>query len=213
MIAIVDYGMGNLRSVEKAVQRVGGRAAISAEPDAVQEADAVILPGVGAFGDAMQNLRDRQLVDALVNHIQSGKPFLGICLGMHLLFEEGQEMGRHAGLGVLPGKVVRFPAGGLKVPHVGWNQLQILRPSPLLAGVADGSYTYFVHSYRVVPKEESVVIATTDYGLPYASVVGQGNLLGVQFHPEKSQEIGLRILANFVTIVSQHVGALSGEGN
>jgi len=149
----------------------------------------------------------------LVNHIQSGKPFLGICLGMHLLFEEGQEMGRHAGLGVLPGKVVRFPAGGLKVPHVGWNQLQILRPSPLLAGVADGSYTYFVHSYRVVPKEESVVIATTDYGLPYASVVGQGNLLGVQFHPEKSQEIGLRILANFVTIVSQHVGALSGEGN
>ena len=213
MIAIVDYGMGNLRSVEKAVQRVGGRAAISAEPDAVQEADAVILPGVGAFGDAMQNLRDRQLVDALVNHIQSGKPFLGICLGMHLLFEEGQEMGRHPGLGVLPGKVVRFPAGGLKVPHVGWNQLQILRPSPLLAGVADGSYTYFVHSYHVVPEEESVVIATTDYGLPYASVVGQGNLLGVQFHPEKSQEIGLRILANFVALVSRHVGDLSGEGD
>jgi len=213
MIAIVDYGMGNLRSVEKAVQRVGGTAAITAEPGMVQEADAVILPGVGAFGDAMQNLRDRHLVDALVSHIHSGKPFLGICLGMHLLFEEGEEMGRHAGLGVLPGKVVRFPPDGLKVPHVGWNQLQIRRPSPLLDGVADGSYTYFVHSYYVLPKEESVIVATTEYGLPYASAVGQGNLLGVQFHPEKSQEIGLRILANFVTLVSQHAGDLSGEGD
>jgi glutamine amidotransferase len=201
MIAIVDYGMGNLRSVEKALQRVGGAVTVTSQAHTILQAEGVILPGVGAFGDAMDNLRQRRLLAPLEQHIASGKPFLGICLGLHLLFEEGQEMGRHRGLGVLAGYVRRFPESDLKVPHIGWNQLHIRRQSPLLEGVGSGSYAYFVHSYYVVPAEASVVVATTDYGIDYASAVEHGNLLGVQFHPEKSQDVGLRILGNFVNIV------------
>jgi glutamine amidotransferase len=204
MIAIVDYGMGNLRSVEKAVQRVGGAAVVTSEAQTLQRAQGVILPGVGAYGDAMENLRRRELVEPVLKHIDSGKPFLGICLGLHLLFEEGHEMGRHEGLGVLAGHVVRFPEGDLKVPHIGWNQLHIQRQSSLLAGVADGSYAYFVHSYYVVPADAAAVVATTDYGFHYATAVERGSLMGVQFHPEKSQDVGLRILRNFVAIVDQH---------
>lgn len=211
MIAVVDYGMGNLRSVEKAVQRVGGKATVTSEAATLRDAQGVILPGVGAYGDAMGNLRRLGLVDPLLKHISSGRPFLGICLGLHLLFEEGHEMGRHEGLGVLKGYVTRFPDGDLKVPHIGWNQLHIRRQSPLLAGVADGSYAYFVHSYYVVPEDDAVVVATTDYGFHYATAVERASLLGVQFHPEKSQDVGLRILRNFVAIVGEHCGELGME--
>ncbi|MBC8446824.1 MAG: imidazole glycerol phosphate synthase subunit HisH [Chloroflexi bacterium] len=221
MIAIVDYGMGNLRSVEKAVERVGGQAVITAEPEMLQAAQGMILPGVGAFGDAMQNLRARRLVKPLLRQITAGKPFLGICLGMQLLFEESEEMGHHQGLGLLRGQVVRLPSAPLRpcspaplppcspaplrVPHTGWNQLHIRQESPLLTGVTDGSYAYFVHSYYVAPADEAIVLATTDYGRDYASVVARGNLFGVQFHPEKSQEVGLRMLRNFVAMVGQRV--------
>lgn len=211
MIAIVDYGMGNLRSVEKAVEYVGGAATITSQVAMLETAQGVILPGVGAFGNAMANLRARQLIEPLVDQISSGKPFLGICLGMHLLFEEGEEMGQHEGLGVLAGRVVRFRDGGLKVPHIGWNELHVQQQSPILAGVADGSYAYFVHSYYVVPRDAAIVVATTQYGMEYASVVGQGNLFGAQFHPEKSQDVGLRIMRNFVGIVDQHSGSVSTQ--
>jgi glutamine amidotransferase len=182
MIAIVDYGMGNLRNVQKAVERAGGRAVITAEAETLSAARGVILPGVGAFGDAMQNLQERRLIEPLRRECAAGKPLLGICLGMQLLFEESEEMGLHRGLGLLPGRVVRFPSrvlvseGGspdlppvpLRVPHIGWNQLHIRRPGPLLAGVPDGSYVYFVHSYHVLPTDDAIVLATTDYGLDFA---------------------------------------------
>lgn len=201
MIAIVDYGMGNLRSVQKAIERVGGQAVITAEAEVLKAAWGVILPGVGAFGDAMQNLHERHLVEPLRRESAAGKPLLGICLGMQLLFDESEEMGHHQGLGLLPGRVVRFASAHLRVPHVGWNQLHIRRQSPLLARVPDGSYAYFVHSYYVLPADEAIVLATTDYGLEFASVVGRDNLFATQFHPEKSQEVGLRILRNFVELV------------
>ena len=271
MIAIVDYGMGNLRSVQKAIERVGGQAAITAEAQALKTAWGVILPGVGAFGDAMQNLHERHLVEPLRRESAAGKPLLGICLGMQLLFDESEEMGHHQGLGLLPGRVVRFasstpgvtirasagqllnkvkepadrlagyqpnkvalgldlavqakraeqsplrnesqdgspaplltcPSAHLRVPHIGWNQLHIRRQSPLLAGVPDGGYAYFVHSYYALPADEAIVLATTDYGLEFASVVGRGNLFAAQFHPEKSQEVGLRILRNFVELAAR----------
>ncbi len=211
MIAIVDYGMGNLRSVEKAVEYVGGVATITSQVAMLETAQGVILPGVGAFGNAMANLRARQLIEPRVDQISSGKPFLGICLGMHLLFEEGEEMGHHEGLGVLAGRVVRFRDGGLKVPHIGWNELHVQQQSPILAGVADGSYAYFVHSYYVIPRDAAIVVATTQYGMEYASVVGEGSLFGAQFHPEKSQEVGLRIMRNFVGIVDQNSGSVSTQ--
>jgi glutamine amidotransferase len=221
MIAIVDYGMGNLRNVQKAVERAGGEAVITSEAETLSAAWGVILPGVGAFGDAMQNLRERRLIEPLRREYAAGKPLLGICLGMQLLFEESEETGLHQGLGLLPGRVVRFPsrvpAGAdsspdrphvpLRVPHIGWNQLHIRRSSPLLAGVPDGSYVYFAHSYYVLPADDAIVLATTDYGLDFASVVGRGNLFGVQFHPEKSQEVGLQILRNFVQMSREAGGS------
>lgn len=208
MIAIIDYGMGNLRSVQKAIERVGGSAAITTDPAVLQQASGLILPGVGAFGDAMANLRDRSLVGPLLGQINDGKPLLGICLGMHLLFDESEEMGRHQGLGVLPGRVLRFPETELKVPHIGWNQLHLQRQSPLLAGVPDDSYAYFVHSYYVKPESMDMVIATTDYGIDYASMVATGNIYGAQFHPEKSQDIGLQIMRNFVRLVNDDDSSL-----
>jgi glutamine amidotransferase len=208
MIAILDYGMGNLRSVQKGLERVGATAVVTADPAALDEAQGVVLPGVGAFGDAMANLQTRRLIDPLLRQVAGGKPLLGICLGMQLLFDESEEMGRHRGLGLLPGRVVRFPAGDLlKVPHIGWNELRIancelrIAKDGLLAGIADGAYAYFVHSYYALPEEPADVLATTEYGLEFASAVGRGTIFGAQFHPEKSQEVGLRLLANFARLV------------
>jgi glutamine amidotransferase len=161
-----------------------------------------VLPGVGAFGDAMANLKACRLVEPVLRQMKASKPLLGICLGMQLLFEESEEMGRHAGLGVLPGRVVRFPENDLKVPHVGWNQL-LLPKSTLLDGIAHGAYAYFVHSYVVAPDRPEDILATTEYGLEFASVVGRGRIWGAQFHPEKSQEVGLCLLKNFARLVDE----------
>ncbi len=200
-IVVVDYGIGNLRSVEKALQQVGAEVLVSADPADLSAAQGVVLPGVGAFGDGMARLRAAGLVPALEGLVARGVPLLGICLGMQLLFEESEEMGTFAGLGLLPGCVRRFPQG-LRVPHIGWNQVHVVRPSPLLAGVPQDTYAYFVHSYCVIPADEETVLATTDYGGPYASVVGRGRVFGLQFHPEKSQEVGLRMLANFTGLTA-----------
>jgi imidazole glycerol-phosphate synthase subunit HisH len=200
MIAIVDYGMGNLRSVQKALERVGASAVVTRDPAVLEAARGLVLPGVGAFGDAMVNLRLQRLLAPVLDHAESGKPLLGICLGMQLLFDQSEEMGHHPGLGLLPGRVVRFPAGDLKVPHVGWNQLRQVQPG-LLDGIPEGGYAYFVHSYYTTPEEPADVLATTHYGLEFASVVGRGRIWGAQFHPEKSQEVGLRLLANFARLI------------
>lgn len=199
MIAIVDYGVGNLRSVQKALERVGAEALVTGDPGALHAAQGVVLPGVGAFGDGMARLRARGFFEPVLRQVEAKKPLLGICLGMQLLFEESEEMGRHRGLGLLPGKVLRFPGGDLKVPHVGWNQLQVSQ-DPLLVGIADGSYAYFVHSYYVATAEAGDVLATTGYGVRFAAVVGRGYVWGAQFHPEKSQEVGLRLLQNFARL-------------
>ena len=196
MIAIVDYGMGNLRSVQKAFERVGHGAVVTNRPEEVAQAERVVLPGVGAFGDAMANLKRAGLVDPVVKSISKGRPFLGICLGLQLLFVESEEMGRHRGLDVLPGRVRRFPEGE-RVPQIGWNQIHIRRKLPLLEGIPDGSFFYFVHSYYVDAENPEDTIATTDYGIDYTSIAGRGTAFGIQFHPEKSQDLGLRILKNF----------------
>jgi len=198
MLTIVDYGVGNLRSVYMAFRRLGVPAELARTPEALRRATAVVLPGVGAFGDAIANLRALGLEDDLVAAIRDGVPFLGICVGLQLLFEVSDEMGEHRGLGVLGGRVRRFPHG-LAVPHMGWNQVHQRRATPLWRDVADHSYAYFVHSYYADPADSKVVAATTDYGLEYASAVAQGNLYAIQFHPEKSQDVGERILGNFCT--------------
>ena len=202
MIAIIDYGMGNLRSVQKAFQKVGAEAVITDERETIESVRAVVLPGVGAFGDAMANLRSQGLVDTIERIVERGTPLLGICLGLQLFFEESEEMGSYQGLGLFPGRVRRFDVG-LKVPHIGWNQVHIRRPSPLLDGLTDGSYAYFVHSYYVEPAKDDSILTTTDYGLDFASIVGWDNVFGIQFHPEKSQDVGMRILSNFVTMIGE----------
>lgn len=209
MIAIVDYGIGNLRSVEKAFQQVGGDARLTADLAALAAAQGVVVPGVGAFGACALGLRRGSFEQPLLEAARAGKPLLGICVGMQLLFEESEEMGRHAGLGLLPGRVLRFPddmadlAGQrLKVPQIGWNQLWHDGSDPLLAGVPSGSFAYFVHSYYCAAADEADVIAWTDYGINYSSVVRRGNLWGVQFHPEKSHAVGLQILRNFVALAT-----------
>ncbi len=202
MIALIDYGIGNLRSVEKALQNCAGplgeQVRLTEAPEVILQAARVVLPGVGAFGDGMAGLRQRGLVEVVRQVAQRGVPFLGICVGMQLLFETGEEMGEHTGLGLLPGRVVRFTAPGIKVPQTGWNKLQPARVHPLLAGLPAESYAYFNHSYYCAPAQAGDILATTAYGLDYASVVGRGRLYGVQFHPEKSQAVGLQILRNFI---------------
>ena len=189
MITIVDYGMGNLRSVEKALEKVGARVRVSRDPDEVRRADRIVLPGVGAFGDAMYNLEKRGLVEVIKAEVAAGKPFLGICLGLDLLFEEGDEHGVHAGLGLLPGRVELLPTE-LKIPQIGWNQVAIRKESKLLAGIPDGSSFYFVHSYAVVPELESDILCTTEYGCTFVSAVERGNIAAFQFHPEKAARWG-----------------------
>jgi glutamine amidotransferase len=196
LLTIVDYGSGNLRNVYMAFQRLGIPSRISDQPAEVRRARALVLPGVGAFGDNMERMRAQGLEAPLVAAIRDGVPFLGICLGLQLLFEVSEEMGEHRGLGILPGKVTRFPPG-LWVPHMGWNQVHQTRPTPLWKGLPDGSYAYFVHSYYVLPEDKSVIAGTTDYGIEYTSAIARDNLYAIQFHPEKSQDVGERILRNF----------------
>jgi len=205
MIAIIDYDIGNLRSVQKAIEHVGADARLITTPRELARADKVVLPGVAAFGDAIDELRSMGLAEPLRNAVAEGMPFLGFCLGLQLLFEESSENGRHAGLGILPGKVVRFEfsladlAGHrLSVPHMGWNQLSIRRPCPMLEGIDDGAFVFFAHSYHVVPADETVIATTTDYGMEFVSSVWKDNIFATQFHPEKSQAVGLRLLENFV---------------
>lgn len=202
-LAIIDYGMANLRSVQKAFEQVGHPAAIIGNPEDAKKFDRIVLPGVGAFKDAIRTLRSSGFVEPLKNHISAGRPFLGICLGLQMLFDVGYEDGEHAGMGVLRGKCVRFDVDdtmGLKVPHMGWNQLKFETPSPLFKGLADGSNVYFVHGYHVTPGDSSVIATTTDYGRPFVSSIRRDNLFATQFHPEKSQKVGLRILENFATL-------------
>lgn len=196
MLTIVDYGAGNLRNVYMAFRRLGLEALVTAEAELVSRASALVLPGVGAFGDSIGKLRALGLEEPITSSIRDGVPFLGICVGLQLLFEVSEEMGEHRGLGILAGRVRRF-SQGLSVPHMGWNQIHQARAIPLWRGVPDGSYAYFVHSYYADPEDRAVVAATTDYGLDYASAVAQGNLYAIQFHPEKSQDVGERILRNF----------------
>lgn len=200
MISILDYGMANLRSVQKGFEQVAGRAQIITEPEQIDRADKFVLPGVGAFQDAVATLRQRGHDQAIKRHIDRGKPFLGICLGLQMLFDVGYEDGEHRGLGVFRGACVRFDVDetmGLKVPHMGWNQLNIRRPSPILKGLPDGAGVYFVHGYYAAPQDDSVVASTTDYGRPFVSSIWKDNVMATQFHPEKSQKVGLQILSNF----------------
>jgi glutamine amidotransferase len=200
-IAIIDYGMGNLRSVQKALEKVGHSATITSEPNQIAESSKVIVPGVGAFRDAITRLREAGLADPLVAHIRAGKSFLGICLGLQLLFSRSFEDGEHSGLDIFPGDVVRFPdVPGLKVPHMGWNQVRIRRPAPILATIPDGASFYFVHSYYVVPKDPQIVATETDYSAPFASMVWHDNVYAAQFHPEKSQRLGLELLKRFAEL-------------
>ncbi len=198
MIAIVDYGMGNLRSVSKAFEAVGHSSVVTRDRKVIGDASHVVLPGVGAFGDCMANLDRYALIEPVRLAIQSGKPFLGICLGLQLLFGESEEFGTHKGLGLIPGKVRRFSGDPtLKVPHMGWNQVNIQRSCPVFDGIVDGSNWYFVHSYFVDPSDKRIAAATTTYGIPFVSSIWKDNIVACQFHPEKSQAVGLRLIKNF----------------
>ena len=198
-LAIIDYGVGNLRSLEKAFAATGTQAVVSDDAYVLREAKALVLPGVGAFGACMKALSERGFDRLVVERVAEGTPLLGVCVGMQLLFEESEEFGRTLGLGLLSGKVLRF-AGDLPVPHVGWNQVHQTRAHPLMSGINDNSFFYFVHSYYCATDEPDVVLGETDYIKNYASIVAQGNVAGVQFHPEKSQVNGLRLLSNFAQL-------------
>jgi len=201
MIAIIDYDMGNVRSVSKAFEKVGSEAVVTRDPKKIDDASRVVLPGVGAFRDCMRNLEEYGLITPILKSIEKGKPFLGICLGLQLLFEESDEFGVHKGLGVIKGRVERFgDAPGLKVPHMGWNEAKKAKSSPLLEGIRDNEFFYFVHSYYAVPSDRSVNLTTTNYGVEFTSSVQSGNVMACQFHPEKSQKAGLRVLKNFSSI-------------
>lgn len=195
--ALVDYGVGNLRSVEKALQAAGATVIRTGDQGQIREADRLVLPGVGAFGECARRLRESRLDRLVVEAVEKGKPVLGLCVGLQLMFDEGFEFGRHQGLGLIPGRVVRFPDTGARIPQIGWNQIEKRRAHALLDGLDDGTYFYFVHSYYVEPRDEDAVLAWTEYGITYPSICAQGQVLGAQFHPEKSQNAGLKLLANF----------------
>jgi len=197
---IVDYGMGNLRSVEKALAAVGGLPVISDAPAIIRGCARLILPGVGAFGDAMENLRRSGVEHAVREACEAGKPILGLCLGLQLLFTLSEEFGSHRGLGMIPGKVRKFEEPGLRVPHVGWNQIESPSADPLLKGIPEGSYFYFVHSYYVEPEDSRDAIGWTSYGRRFCSIARRGKVWGAQFHPEKSQDAGKQLLRNFLSI-------------
>jgi glutamine amidotransferase len=197
-IVIVDYGMANLRSVQKAFEKVGHAATISGDANRIAEADKIVLPGVGAFRDAIARLRETGLDAPLLEQLRAGKPFFGICLGLQLLFTTSHEDGSHRGLDYFPGEVVRFaPTSGLKVPHMGWNQLRLRKPAPPLMGLPQEASVYFVHSYYVTPRDPQLTATETDYPTPFASAIWQDNVFATQFHPEKSQRIGLEMLRRF----------------
>ncbi|MCD4812121.1 imidazole glycerol phosphate synthase subunit HisH [bacterium] len=200
MVGIVDYKMGNLHSVQKACAAAGLKSKFISKASEIKKAKAVILPGVGAFGQAMAHLNQQHLVGALKEAAESGKPFLGICLGMQLLFESSEEFGNHAGLGIFQGKVRHFPKK-LKVPHMGWNSLIMKKRALLLKGIKEGAYMYFVHTYYCDPKDKDVLLATTAYGIEVAAVVGRNNICATQFHPEKSQAIGLKVYHNLASLL------------
>jgi imidazole glycerol-phosphate synthase subunit HisH len=213
-IAVIDYGMGNLRSVQKGLERVGLEARIVSDGQAVADAAGVVLPGVGAFRDCLRNLDRLALVEPIRRAVASGKPFFGICLGLQALFTESEEYGPCPGLDVLHGRVVRFPdrmpdpaataadAPTLKVPHMGWNQVQVRQPHPILQGIEPGAYFYFVHSYYVAPADPALAATVTDYGIEFVSSIARDNLFASQFHPEKSQQLGLKLLKNFGEMVN-----------
>lgn len=211
MIAIIDYGMGNLRSVQKGFEKVGHDAIVTSNYKDILSADGVVLPGVGAFKDCMRNLREGGLIDTIHKVIDDAKPFLGICLGLQLLFTESEEFGIHKGLNIIKGRVMKFSFNtpnselrtlNLKIPHMGWNNIGIKRRHPVFENIPDNSYFYFVHSYYVIPEDDSVIASTTDYGVEFVSSISKDNLFACQFHPEKSQELGLRMLKNFGDICS-----------
>jgi len=200
MIAIIDYGMGNLRSVQKGFERMGREAVVTRDPRAILDAGKVVLPGVGAFPDCMRNLEEYGLIDAVQKSIASGKPFLGICLGLQLLFTESEEFGISKGLDIIKGRVIRFKGAefkDLKIPHMGWNSASIRRRPPAMADVPENNYFYFVHSFHVVPEDKGVIATTTNYGIDFISSIWKDNIFAVQFHPEKSQALGLSILKRF----------------
>ena len=201
MITIVDYGMGNLRSVQKGFEKIGAQARITQRPEQVRRAEKLVLPGVGGFADAMKGLESRALNEPICEYVRRGRPFLGICLGLQLLFSESYEDGQYAGLDLLAGEVVRFPdRPGMKVPHMGWNQLRFRRRPPLFQGLDEGAYVYFVHSYYVKPRDSSLIATETDYSTAFVSSIWQENIYATQFHPEKSQQTGLAILRNFAAL-------------
>jgi len=211
MIGLIDYGISNLRSVQKAFAHLGVDVTLVDTPDQLAQAERLILPGVGAFRAGMAGLQSRGLIEPIKSAVADGKPLIGICLGMQLLFESSDELGDTVGLGLLPGHVTKIKMQdafhaprtthhALKIPHMGWNQLDLVQEHPLVNGVELGAYAYFVHSYAVYPEQRDMVIATTEYGGPFASIVGRGNIAGLQFHPEKSQAVGLRLLENFLTL-------------
>lgn len=203
MIAVINYGLGNLHSVQKALTYVGGSAQVTSDPEIILQAEKVVLPGVGAFADGMKGLNAHGLAEAVRKVAELGKPLLGICLGMQLFFEESDEQGIHRGLALLPGKVIQFKDPGIKVPQIGWNQVDLIQPSPLTKGLLGGEYLYFNHSYYCVPSNSENILTMTDYGHQFASAVRNKQIYGVQFHPEKSQRIGLQILRNFVELSNE----------
>ncbi|MEO5359815.1 MAG: imidazole glycerol phosphate synthase subunit HisH [Nitrospirota bacterium] len=204
MIAIVDYGMGNLKSVEKGFIKSGVAVKVTQQPADILCAQGVVLPGVGAFKDCMGNLDRLGLIGPILRAIESGKPFLGICLGLQALFTESEEFGHCAGLNIFKGKVVRFPASELKVPHMGWNIVRFKNKPPIFDGIDDNRYFYFVHSYYVAPEDSSITAGATDYGVEFTSMIWKDNVIATQFHPEKSQAAGLQILKNFGAFAAKH---------
>jgi glutamine amidotransferase len=206
-IAVVDYGMGNRRSVQKALEHIGAAAPITRDHEAIRAADGIVVPGVGAFGVAMRNLEEFGLAELVRERAQEGAPVLGICLGMQLLFEESEELGHTAGLGLLRGDVTRLNGAGLRIPHIGWNDVSLDRPSPVTAGLGESRAFYHVHSFAARPADAADVVGTTEYGERFATIVARDNVFGVQFHPEKSSAGGLSLLGNFVNVCAHAVSA------